>query len=121
VFVVEQNCAFVDADGIDLKSWHLLGYMKNGVLAAYARIVPAGVSYVEVSVGRIVTAPKYRHLGMGKDLMEELLRRTEELYSKVPIRIAAQKYLENFYTSYGFRAEGEPFLWDGIWHVYMLR
>ena len=120
VFIVEQNCPYLDADGKDLKSHHLMGF-EGEELAAYARIVPPGVSYDEVSIGRVVSGTKYRRQGYGQLLMQESIRQIEKLYGNVPIRIGAQKYLLKFYEGFGFVKEGDEYLEDGIPHVIMVR
>ncbi|MEO6917103.1 MAG: hypothetical protein ABI151_17035, partial [Chitinophagaceae bacterium] len=56
IFVVEQNCVFLDMDNKDQDSWHLM-MTEEGKLAAYTRLVPPGLSYPEMSIGRVVTAP----------------------------------------------------------------
>ena len=58
VFIVEQVCPYMDADGKDQKSHHLLGYDADGDLVAHLRLVAPGVSYQEMSFGRIVTSIK---------------------------------------------------------------
>lgn len=121
VFVVEQNCPYQDADGKDPKCWHLMGIGPGGKLIAYSRIVPPGVSYAEPSIGRVVSSPEARRTGAGKELMKESIRRTEEQFGRIPIRIGAQKYLEKFYEGFGFYREGEEYLEDGIPHIIMLR
>ena len=120
VFVVEQACPYLDPDGKDLYCYHLTGY-EGDKPVAYARIVPAGVSYAEVSIGRVVTSPAYRLTGAGKALMQEAIKFTEKLYGKVPIRIGAQAYLKQFYEGFGFKDLEEPYLEDGIQHLIMLR
>ncbi len=120
VFVVEQNCVFLDMDNKDQKCHHLLGWMGKD-LAASARIVPAGVSYREPSIGRVVTSPKYRRTGLGKLLMGEAIRITSQLHGNQPIRIGAQLYLREFYSSLGFEADGKIYLEDGIEHIEMVR
>ena len=120
VFIVEQNCPYLDPDGKDLKSHHLMGSM-DGNLVAYARLVKPGVSYQEVSIGRVVTSPKYRRGGYGIKLMNEAISQIEYVYGKVPIRIGAQAYLKKFYESFGFVDLNEPYLEDGIPHLIMLR
>ena len=121
VFGLEQNCLYLDTDGKDFDSFHLMGFAEKGFLAAYARIVSPGISYEEVSIGRVVSSPKYRRTGLGKLLMEESLKRIEEIYGKAPVRIGAQKYLLEFYKSFGFIPIGEDYLEDGIAHKIMLR
>ena len=120
VFIVEQNCPYLDADGKDLKSYHLMGYVGNE-LVAYSRIVKPGVSYDEASIGRVVSSTVHRKKAYGIQLMNESIKRIENLYGPVSIRIGAQQYLQKFYESFGFKWEGEPYLEDGIPHIIMLR
>lgn len=93
----------------------------DGNLVAHARLVKPGVSYQEVSIGRVVTSPKYRRGGYGIELMNEAISQIEYVYGKVPIRIGAQAYLKKFYESFGFVDLNEPYLEDGIPHLIMLR
>jgi ElaA protein len=120
VFVVEQNCVFLDMDNKDQECHHLLGWIGDE-LAASVRIVPPGISYNEPSIGRVVTSPKFRGTGSGKLLMQEAIRLTIQLHGNQPIRIGAQLYLKKFYSSLGFIAEGEIYLEDGIEHIEMVR
>ncbi|RYZ15967.1 MAG: GNAT family N-acetyltransferase [Chitinophagaceae bacterium] len=121
VFVVEQNCVFLDMDDQDQGSLHLLGWREDGLLAAYTRLVPPGQIYAEMSIGRVVTSPRARGGGIGRLLMEESIRRCAEAFGPGPIRIGAQRYLERFYSSLGFVTVSEPYMEDGIPHVYMHR
>lgn len=121
VFVVEQNCVFLDMDDKDQMCHHLLGY-KGNLLAAYTRIVPMGVSYPDYpSIGRVITSPQARGEGLGKILMEESIQRLFSLYGHVPIKIGAQLYLKKFYESLGFAQCGDVYDEDGIPHLPMLR
>lgn len=120
VFVVEQNCVYLDADGKDQKAMHLLGYSLEEKLVAYARIMPKGLSYDNyVALGRIVTSPAGRGKGLGRKLVAECLRQCKNLFGEQPIKISAQSYLLDFYKSFGFQTMGEPYLEDGIPHVAM--
>ena len=124
VFIVEQNCPYLDSDGRDPFAWHLLGWLDDGgtrKLVAYARIFEPGVRYPEGSVGRVVTAPEVRRTGIGRVLMAEALRRLESLAPGQPIKLAAQRYLEDFYSSFGFSPASAPYEEDGIIHVDMIR
>ena len=120
VFVVEQNCPYVDCDGSDGAAAHLLGWEDDGPLVAYARLFGPGVKYEERCIGRVVTAKEVRRRGTGKELMRRALVETQRLYGAGPVRISAQRYLERFYTDLGFRTVSEPYLEDGIPHVEML-
>ena len=111
----------MDADGKDQKSHHLLGYDSDGDLVAYLRLVPPGLSYQEMSFGRIVTSDKVRGNGVGKLLIKEGIRQSELLYENVANRISAQSYLIPFYQNFGFKKVGEEYLEDDIPHTEMLR
>ena len=120
VFVVEQNCVFQDADDKDQNCFHLMGFY-NSRLAAYTRIVPAGVAYEQPSIGRVVTSPAVRHSGAGKELMQQSIDAVYDVFGKQPIKIGAQLYLKKFYESFGFKQTGDMYLEDGIEHIHMLK
>ena len=120
VFIVEQTCPYLDADGLDPKCWHGLG-LVDGVLVATGRIVPPGVKFDEPAIGRVVSAPEVRRTGAGRALMVSAIAQVKRLYPGQDIRIGAQRYLEKFYGSLGFTPVGEPYDEDGIPHVDMVR
>jgi ElaA protein len=117
VFVVEQTCVYLEADGHDPACRHLWAADDDGAIHAYLRILPAGAKFAEASLGRVVVAPIARGTGLGRELM----RRGLEAVGPVAVRIAAQAYLERFYNELGFRRAGEPYDEDGISHVDMIR
>jgi len=121
VFVVEQTCPYPDLDGLDGACHHLWTASASGDVAAYLRIVPPGARYAEASLGRIVTSPRARRTGLGRALMREGIARTEALHGSGAIRIAAQRYLLDFYREFGFERTGYDFDEDGIPHNEMLR
>jgi ElaA protein len=120
VFVVEQACVFQDADDKDQGSYHFMGF-ADGILVAYTRLLPPGLGYEYASIGRVVTAPAVRRYGIGKKLMQQSIEAVYKLFGTGPIKIGAQLYLKNFYESFGFIQIGEPYLEDGIKHIYMLK
>lgn len=120
VFVVEQACAFQDVDGADPASWHLFA-RRGEAIAAYCRLVPAGLKFAEPSIGRVVTAQAARGTGLGRALMREAVSRSASLWPGAAIRIGAQLYLERFYGEFGFTRASEPYVEDGIPHIEMLR
>ena len=120
VFVVEQSCHYLDADGKDAKAFHLMGY-ENGNLVAYARILRPGVSYDEVSIGRVLTTAEVRGKGHGIELMNKSIKLIENEFGKVPIRLSAQTYLLKFYEDLGFSSTGKEYFEDEIPHTEMLR
>ncbi len=120
VFVLEQECLYLDADGKDRRSLHLMGF-DGDELVAYARIVEPGVSYKEVSMGRILSTKNARGTGAGIELMDIGLKEIEDRYGNVPVRISAQTYLLHFYEKFGFHSTGKEYLEDEIPHTEMLR
>jgi len=115
VFVVEQRCVYLDADGVDRVARHV--WAESGPIDAYLRIVPAGVKFAEVSIGRVVVAPHARGTGLGKELMLRGIAAADG----VPIRIGAQAHLERFYAELGFVRASENYDDDGIEHLDMRR
>jgi ElaA protein len=120
VFVLEQNCPYLDEDDKDQQCFHLMGW-KEDLLAAYTRILPAGLAFKEASIGRVVTSPKARGGGIGRELMIQSIQQLYKLYGQVPIQIGAQLYLNQFYNSLGFNKVSEIYLEDGIEHIEMIK
>ncbi len=120
VFVVEQDCVYLDADGYDDKCLHLWAE-QNGEFVACTRIIPPGIYYNEASIGRVIVAKSMRGGVLGKELM----RRSEEALYALDhigtIKIMAQSYLLNWYKSQGYESQGEDFLEDGIPHRIMIK
>ena len=121
VFSVEQACAYLDPDGVDRHSSHLLGRDDAGVLQACLRVVDPGVKYAEASIGRVVTAPAVRGTGLGHRLFAVGLARCTAAWPGQGIRISAQAHLERFYAGYGFQPVGPTYLEDNIPHLEMHR
>lgn len=119
VFVVEQNCAFLDADGFDTDAVHGLGHDGGGELVAVARILPPGSKYQVPSIGRVAVATRVRRYGYGRSIMAAAMAEVQRLYPRSPVKIDAQAYLEKFYASFGFVRSSEPFDEDGILHIAM--
>ncbi len=119
-FVVEQNVTYLDLDGKDKKSYHLLLRDGKGDVIATARIIHPGISYPEVAIGRVVLHPDFRGTGVGIELMERCVSFAHEEFGVVPIRISAQKHLEKFYGKSGFVSTGIEYFEDTIPHVEML-
>lgn len=121
VFVVEQNCPYLDADGKDKNAWHLMGKSADGALMTYARLLDEGVSYTGyASIGRVINAQKIRGTGAGKELMRVAIENMGRLYPQWPVKIGAQSYLKRFYEHFGFHDIGVHYLEDGIPHMEMI-
>lgn len=119
VFVVEQNCPYLEVDGKDPYSFHLFKE-QDGEIIAYLRVVPAGVHFKETSIGRVFVKKEYRGKGIGKQLIEKGLDFIEKELKKTTIKIQAQDYLRKFYSDFGFEAISDTYLEDNIPHVDMI-
>jgi len=115
IFVVEQRCAYLDADGYDLGARHLWA-ARDGRPVAYLRVLAPGAKFAEASIGRVVVDASERGTGLGRELM----RRGIAMCAG-SIRIGAQAYLERFYSDLGFEIASAPYDEDGIPHVEMIR
>ena len=122
VFVVEQNCIYQDIDNKDIHPhcYHLLWY-KDEALLAYARLLPAGLSYDDASLGRVIVAPVARGLGMGKQIIQASLEQIDLLWPDQDVTIGAQSHLSKLYREFGFKELSSHYLEDGIMHVDMHR
>lgn len=119
-FVVEQNCSYLDLDGKDKKCYHLICRDGYGKVIATARILHPGISYPEVSIGRVVIDEEARGKGIGHELMKNCIQFTIDEFGPVPIRISAQKHFENYYQKHNFISTGKEYLEDNIPHIEML-
>lgn len=119
-FVVEQNCPYQDLDGKDKKAYHILCRDGKGDIVATARILPPGVAYNDVAIGRVVVSDSIRGNGVGHELMKNAIDFSIQEFGNEPIRISAQKHLEEYYAKHQFKSTGKEYLEDGIPHVEML-
>lgn len=120
IFVVEQNCVYLDLDGKDKMALHLFGEFE-GKIVAHARLFNAGISFDNASIGRVVVDANYRDRKWGHDLMREAIAAIAKHYDEVKITIGAQLYLKKFYESHGFVQSSEMYLEDDIPHIEMKR
>jgi len=119
-FVVEQNCSYLDLDGKDKKCYHLICRDGFGRVVATARILPPGLAYPEVSIGRVVIDESIRGKGVGHELMIKAMAFAKEEFGDPLVRISAQSHLEKFYNKHGFVGTGKEYLEDDIPHMEML-
>lgn len=110
---------YLDVDGKDSFSYHLFKE-DNGEIIAYLRIVHAGVTYQEISIGRVFVKKEYRGQGIAEELLKKGLDFIQNELKETTVKIQAQDYLRKFYSSFGFKAISETYLEDNIPHVDML-
>lgn len=122
VFVVEQNCPYLETDGQDLlgDTCHLL--VRDGdVLVGYLRLLDPQRMGGEVVIGRVVIAEQARGTGLGHRLMEQGLVECSRRWPGVPVYLSAQAHLQGYYGRYGFKVVTEVYLEDDIPHIGMRR
>ena len=119
IFVVEQNCVYLDIDNNDY-CYHLMGF-DGDLLVASTRLLGPNTVYEEMSIGRVVNAVSHRGRGIGQALMNNSIEHCYRLYGKGTIKIGAQLYLKRFYESFGFVQTGDIYLEDDIKHIKMLK
>ena len=120
VFILEQNCPYLDADGKDISGYHVMGTDEAGTIHCCTRLLPEGISYPGyISIGRVANSLSVRGSGEGKKLMLYSINRIIALFPGYPIKIGAQAYLNKFYASLGFKDNNISYLEDGIPHIIM--
>ena len=119
IFVVEQKSWYLDADGLDQCSLHLL-VLDKGTLIGYLRLTPPGEKYPETSIGRVSIHVDYRGEKLGDHLLIMGIKKGEKVYGSGSCRISAQEYLISYYEKHGFKVQGSPYDEDGIQHIEML-
>ena len=120
VFVVEQNCVYQDLDDKDQQSLHIFLH-QDDELVACARIVPAGLAYPEISIGRVIVAEPYRKQQLGHELMRFCLAEIHKCFGQQKIVLSAQAHLQDFYKKHNFVPDGAIYLEDGIPHIHMIK
>lgn len=120
IFMLEQNCLYPECDNKDLKAVHLFGTHEEQIVA-YARLLPEGVSYPDLSIGRVVVHADYRKYGLGKELMRHAIAYWASEAPTQSIRISGQQYLQRFYEDLGFETVSDVYLEDDIPHIEMVK
>lgn len=118
IFVVEQNCVYLDLDGKDQKALHLFGTFEDKIVA-HARLFKPGISFIHSSIGRVTVDPKFRDRKWGHELMRESITGILNHFGETKITIGAQLYLKKFYESHGFVQTSDMYLEDDIPHIQM--
>ena len=120
IFVVEQNCVYLDLDGKDKVALHLFGEFESKIVA-HARLFKAGITFENASIGRVTVDANYRDRKWGHDLMCEAIAGIKYHFGESQITIGAQLYLKKFYESHGFIQTSEMYLEDDIPHIEMIK
>ena len=116
VFVVEQKCAYQEIDDIDPFCYHVFLKDEEGI-EAYLRVVPAGIAFDSVSLGRVIAVK--RRQGLGSEIVRAGIKVAKEKLGAGKITIEAQTYARSLYEKIGFIQTSDEFLEDGIAHIRM--
>jgi ElaA protein len=117
VFVIEQNCLYLDLDDRDLEptTRHFWLETDGPAPAAYLRLLEEADGGFRI--GRVCTARAARGRGFSRRLVEAALADI----GHAPCVLDAQVYVADFYATFGFEPEGDEFIEDGIPHLRMRR
>ena len=116
-YINSQKCPYEEVDGRDRQAYHVFLRDETGI-KAYLRVLDRGVSFEEVSIGRVLTTERRR--GYGHKILDAGIAAAREKYGAETIRIEAQTYARKLYEDHGFRQDGEEFLEDDIPHIPMI-
>ncbi len=116
VFIVEQNCAYQDIDGLDETAYHMWLEDENGI-AAYVRLLPPGVRFDDSVIGRVIAVR--RRSGVGSQIVRTAQSAVREVFGTDSVTIEAQVYAREFYEKLGFVQQSDEFDEDGIPHILM--
>lgn len=116
VFIVEQNCAYQDIDGLDETAYHMWLEDENGI-AAYVRLLPPGVRFDDSVIGRVIAVR--RRSGVGSQIVRTAQSAVREVFGTDSVTIEAQVYAREFYEKLGFVQQSGEFDEDGIPHILM--
>lgn len=120
VFVVEQNCPYLDLDGKDQNCFHAWAEIDGNIIGT-ARILPPDIAYPNAcSIGRVAIHAHHRGGQKGSQLMQAIMHFLDQEFKKKPVIISAQEYLVQFYGQFGFKPTKEKYLEDAIPHVKMI-
>ena len=118
VFIVEQNCPYMELDDRDQEAIHVWLEDDDGI-EAYLRVMDRGMESEHVSIGRVISVK--RRSGIGSQVLSEGIHAAKEYFAADKIYLEAQVYAKPFYEKAGFRQVSDEFLEDDIPHIKMIR
>lgn len=120
VFIIEQDCPYLDCDRKDYGAYHLFMEDNNEVVA-YLRVLDKGVTFDEVCLGRVIVRESQRGKGLAREMLKLGLEVAEEKFGETTVKISAQQRLVKLYESVGFKQVSDMYMEDNIPHVAMIR
>lgn len=115
IFIVEQKMNCLDMDYVDYDCLHCY-IMENENIVAYLRAYKT--ENYSVKIGRVLTTT--HGIGLGKELMLRSIIEIKKYFSCEKIELHSQISAVGFYEKLGFKAIGERFLEENVWHISMV-
>ena len=119
VFVCEQEIIeeqdFDDKD----KLCHHVMLKEDGRIVAYSRIVPKGIGYENISIGRVLVLNSHRRRGIDQKMMKVALEFIKNNLNENIVVLSAQEYVKEMYSSVGFKVISDVYDEVNIPHVKM--
>ena len=117
VFVLEQGVTtMVNSDPHDQSSYHIVGLVDGHIVGA-GRLHVTGR---EGQIAWVAVLRDYRHLGVGRRIMRELIQIADQADARLTV-LNAQVHALRFYEHLGFHPVGDTFIMGGILHQMMVR
>jgi len=121
VFIEEQKIICEEElDGLDNKCIHVFLQDEERVVA-YCRIVPKGINYENISIGRVLVLNEFRRKGIAQEMLNETVEYIKANFHDNRIILSSQLYAKELYESVGFIVESDIYDEAGIPHVKMYK
>ena len=121
VFVQEQKIICEEElDGVDDKCMHIF-WEENEKVVAYCRIVPKGINYESISIGRVLVLKQFRRKGIAQEMLNVAIEYIKLNFKDNKIVVSSQLYAKELYESVGFIAKSDIYEEAGIPHVKMYK
>ena len=117
IFIIEQNCPYMDIDDLDLDAMHIFSMNEEGRVTSCLRVFMKDEKTAQI--GRVVTLVHGE--GLGGKILHEGVKVALQHYRAEKIYLEAQTYAIGYYEKEGFRVISGEFDLDGIPHVEMER
>ena len=119
VFIQEQKIICEEElDGLDEKCIHVF-LEENKRVVAYCRIVPKGINYENISIGRVLVLNEFRKKGIAQEMLKETVEYIKSNFQENKIVLSSQLYAKSLYESVGFIVTSDIYEEAGIPHVKM--
>ena len=121
VFIEEQKIICEEElDGLDDKCIHVFLEEEEKVVA-YCRIVPKGINYENISIGRVLVLKEFRRKGIAQEMLNKTVEYIKANFQENKIILSSQLYAKELYESVGFIVESDIYDEAEIPHVKMYK